>query len=126
MHHCFRVGVFAIGLFALCNCLTSKALSAGFDETPKKNEDKKENKTPTFKDDVMPLLSTACMNCHSGKKKKAGVDVSSYDTVMKIVKPNEPEKSRLIKSVTGQGAKLMPPKVGLNDSQVKLLKDWIS
>jgi uncharacterized membrane protein len=95
-------------------------------DEPKKTDDKKEEMTPTFKNDVQPLLNNACMNCHSGKRKKGGVDLSSYDAVIKSVKANEPDKSRLIKSVTGQGAKLMPPKTGLGDDQVKVLKAWIA
>ena len=123
----FRCGfvLFAAGTLAICcSTLTGFAGSNRADDA-KKTEDKKDDKTPSFKDDVMPLLSSACVNCHSGKKKKGGVDLSTYDAVMKTVKAGEPDKSRLVKSVIGQGAKLMPPKKGLADDQVKILKDWI-
>ena len=90
------------------------------------DDEKKADAAPSFKSDVMPILSTACANCHTGAKKKAGVDVGSYDTVLKIVKASEPDKSRLVKAVTGTGAKLMPPKKGLSDAQVKVIKEWIA
>jgi mono/diheme cytochrome c family protein len=84
-----------------------------------------DEKVPTYTNDVAPLLKTACANCHTGAKAKKKIDVSSYDKVMKIVKANEPDKSVLVKSVTGKGAKLMPPKKGLSDAQVATLKAWI-
>ncbi|HEV3384756.1 MAG TPA: c-type cytochrome domain-containing protein [Gemmata sp.] len=122
----FGFVLFVAGTIALiCSSKDDKVGAAPLDET-KKTEDKKDDKVPSFKDDVMPILSTACTNCHSGKKKKGGVDLSTYDAVMKSVKAGDPDKSRLIKSVIGQGAKLMPPKTGLGDDQVKILKAWIS
>jgi cytochrome c553 len=113
------------GLLGVC-WASGGGAAAAVAEEPKKADEKKPEKVPSFKDDVMPILSTACANCHAGKKKKAGVDLSSYDGVMKTVKANEPDKSRLVKSVSGQGAKLMPPKVGLGDADVKTLKAWIA
>ena len=85
-----------------------------------------ESTAPSFKTEVMPVLRDACVRCHSGRKKKGGVDLSSYEAVLKSVKVNEPDKSRLVKSVTGRGAKLMPPKKGLAEAQVKIIKEWIS
>jgi uncharacterized membrane protein len=110
----------SIGVCGVANVRVADAAAA---EEPKKADEKK---APSFKTDVMPILSDACANCHAGRKKKAGVDLSSYDAVLKSVKVNEPDKSRLVKSVTGQGAKLMPPKRGLSDAQVKLIKEWIA
>jgi uncharacterized membrane protein len=124
----FRFGTvaFVIGAIVLCSSTGCNTADATPVDDPKKAEDKKDDKTPSFKDDVMPILTNNCGNCHAGKKKKGGVDLSSYDAVMKSIKVNEPDKSRLIKSVIGQGAKLMPPKTGLGDEQVKILKAWIT
>lgn len=115
----------ALGMIAICGSSEITKAETPKIEEPKKTEDKKPEKIPSFKDDVMPILSNSCTNCHAGKKKKGGVDLSSYDAVLKSVKASEPEKSRLIKSVTGMGAKLMPPKKGLGDDDVKVLKAWI-
>ncbi len=94
----------------------------------KKPDEKKadEKKTPTFKADVAPLFKDACMNCHGGAKRKAGLDVSSYESVMKFVKAGEPAKSKLHSSLLGKGAKLMPPKNPLAEDQIALVKDWIA
>jgi hypothetical protein len=123
----FRCGIvlFAAAALAIYGSTMTGFAHPNRADDAKKTEDKKDDKTLSFKDDVMPLLSSACVNCHSGKKKKGGVDLSTYEAVMKSVKAGEPDKSRLVKSVTGQGAKLMPPKKGLADDQVKILRDWI-
>ena len=90
------------------------------------DEPKKADKVPTFKADVAPLLNNMCANCHSGIRKKAGLDVASYDSIMRIVKAGDPDKSRLVKSVSGTGAKLMPPKTGLTKAEIEVLKGWIA
>jgi len=84
------------------------------------------DKVPSFKADVMPILTNSCINCHNDKKKKGGVDISSYEAVMKSVKASDADKSRLVKSVLGKGAKLMPPKKGLGEDQVAIIKAWIA
>jgi hypothetical protein len=113
------VGLVLAGFLALC-WATSSPVSA---EEPKKLDD---TKVPTFKTDIAPLLNSSCTGCHNANKKKAGVDVSSYDGIMKIVKANEADKSKLVKSVSGTGAKLMPPKKGLSDKQIDVIKAWIN
>jgi hypothetical protein len=125
----FGIGValLVLILFSMSDTsATEKATAAPLDE-PKKTEDNKdEKKTPSFKNDVMPILTNSCTNCHGVKKKRGGVDLSSYEMVMKSVKASEPEKSRLVMSVTGQGAKIMPPKSPLAEDKIKILRDWIA
>jgi len=97
-------------------------------EEPKKIEQpsKADAKAPSYKTDVAPLLSNACSSCHSGKKKKAGFDVESYDSILRTVKAGEPDKSRLYKSLVGKGAKPMPPKNPLSAEQIDIVKAWIA
>src|SRR5262249_14131836 len=116
--------LFACGVFAVCWVAGSGNPAAAQDK--KSDEKKPDSKVRSVKNDVAPILNTACTGCHGGAKKKAGIDLSSYDGVMKTVKANEADKSRLVKSVIGQGAKLMPPKKGLPESQVDILKAWIA
>ncbi|MFM8272112.1 MAG: c-type cytochrome domain-containing protein, partial [Gemmata sp.] len=86
----------------------------------------KADKVPSYKTDVAPLLSAACANCHSGKKKKAGLDVESFDSVSKFVKAGEPDKSKLHNSLLGKGAKLMPPKNPLEEREIATIRAWIA
>ena len=92
-------------------------------EEPKKAA---EPKAPTFKANVAPLLKDACSSCHSGLKQKAKLNVTSYDSLMKFIKPGEPDKSKLHMAVTGKGAKQMPPKNPLAADQIDLIKAWIA
>ena len=64
-------------------------------------------------------------NC-AGIKKKAGLDVTNYDSIMRFVKAGDPDKSKLHKSLLGKGAKLMPPKNPLSDDQIAVIDAWIA
>lgn len=119
---------FGLGLIAAVVCASgaTRTLTAGPIPVPSLPVEVRADKVPTFKADVLPILTASCVNCHNDKKAKAKIDVSSYDAVMKIVKANDADKSRLVQSVTGKGAKIMPPKKGLPADQVATLKAWIA
>ena len=96
------------------------------DEPKKAPEDPKKADKVSYKTDVAPLLKDACSSCHAGAKKKAGLDVTSYDSLMKFVKAGDPDKSKLHNSLLGKGAKLMPPKNPLAEDQIAVIKAWIA
>jgi mono/diheme cytochrome c family protein len=81
---------------------------------------------PSYKDDIKPILAANCASCHGGKKKKGGIDVESYAGVMKVVKAGEPDKSRLVKSLHGKGARQMPPKSTLDAKEIELIRAWVA
>jgi len=126
MHVRLVLVLLVCGILAVTWASGARIADASPGEKPNKPDDQPERKSPSFKTDVMPILKDACANCHAGRKKKGRVDLSTYDTVMKSVKANDPDKSRLVRSVTGNGAKLMPPKTGLSNAQVKIIREWIS
>jgi len=123
MSLCFGFWLLFAGIVGLCGSVADVNARPTDEPKPRATADEK---VPSFKTDVMPILKTSCVGCHNATKAKAKVDVSSYEAVMKSVKANEPDKSRLVKSATGQGAKLMPPKNGLPEAQVAILKAWIA
>jgi hypothetical protein len=90
------------------------------------DEKKADEKVLTFKADVAPLFKDACGSCHSGRKIKARLDVTSYDSVVKFVKAGDPDKSKLHKALIGKDAKMMPPKNPLANDQIALVKAWIA
>jgi hypothetical protein len=94
-------------------------------DEPKKPEEPTA-KAVSYKTDVAPLLKNACADCHSGAKRKAGLDVTSYDSLMKFVKAGAPEQSKLHKAMLGKGAKLMPPKNPLPKDDVEVIRAWIA
>lgn len=101
-------------------------VSVSADDSKQATEPVRAEKAPSFKNDVAPMLKNACVNCHGGRRRKAGLDVTSYDSIMKFVKAGDPNNSKLQKSLLGKGAKLMPPKNPLADDQVALVKAWIA
>jgi mono/diheme cytochrome c family protein len=111
-------------LFGVIVAVSTNALTPAAAEDTK---DTKDTKQVTYVKDVEPILSASCVGCHGSNKKKAGVDVSSYTNVMKIVKTEKPDDSRLYKCVAGvKGVKKMPPKNPLESDQIATIKTWIS
>ncbi|MBN9122357.1 MAG: hypothetical protein J0I06_24990 [Planctomycetes bacterium] len=111
MRLCLVVGVLMVGGMGLAS---------------RADEPKKADKAVSYKTDVAPLLKDACASCHSGAKKKARLDVTDYDSLMKFVKAGEPDKSKLHMSLLGKGAKQMPPKNPLAADQVAVIRAWIA
>jgi uncharacterized membrane protein len=81
---------------------------------------------------VQPLLTANCVKCHGAQNPKAGIDLTSYASVMKggtqgpIVKPGDPAGSMLVMALRGKGAKQMP--VGappLPESDIAKFEAWI-
>lgn len=74
--------------------------------------------------DISSILNTNCAGCHGASGGKAGVDLSSYDSVMasRTVKPNDPDSSKLIRII--ESGK-MPPGGGLPAADIQKLRSWI-
>ncbi len=84
-----------------------------------------------FGRDVVPVLRTACLGCHSGSTPSGGYSVASYDDVVRagrsgaIVVPGRPLESRLYRLVAGLSKPTMPPGAGLRGADVDVLRRWI-
>jgi hypothetical protein len=84
---------------------------------------------PEFDKTIAPLLIERCLDCHSGKKPKGGLDLSRRRTALAggdsgpIFVPGKPEESRLWEYVKDGK---MPPKKPLNSSEKSLVRDWIA
>ncbi len=84
------------------------------------------NKKVSYSKDIQPILENSCYRCHNAKKAKKRINLqSSFAGVSRLVVPGNPEKSLLYKSMIGKGAKLMPPKNPLDESDIELVKNWI-
>jgi mono/diheme cytochrome c family protein len=89
------------------------------------------DKAPSFTKEIKPLLAKYCVECHGAGKSKAGVNLSSYDDMMKskkkVVVASKPDESKLFTTMNGTGKK-MPPKNYKNQPTAKelaLIKAWI-
>lgn len=90
---------------------------------------------PSYTNDVRPFLSKYCIECHKGNKSKAGVNLESYESLMKgskkkrkTVVPAQPDKSQLVLSVEGKSGHKMPPKkesAQPTAKEIGILRAWI-
>ena len=87
----------------------------------------------TYTDHISPLFRNSCTNCHNPDKKKAGLDLTTYEGTMAggesgpAVKPGNGEGSLMYKLAAHLDEPKMPPKGDkLSDAELKLLKDWIA
>src|SRR6516225_6492561 len=85
-----------------------------------------------FENEVRPLLSKRCFECHGEKKQKGGLRVDNIgylktggDTGPALV-PGDPEKSPMIEGIRYQNKDFqMPPKEKLPDAEIAILEKWI-
>jgi len=86
---------------------------------------------PSFGKDVVPILRTACLGCHSGPSPSGGYSVASFDDTVRagrkgpLVVPGKSRESRLFQLVSGLSQPKMPPGAGLRSADVDTLRRWI-
>ena len=87
---------------------------------------------PLF-DKVRPALETHCLNCHGGKLKQAGLDLSTRDKLLRgsdghkdVVVPGNAAASLLMKKIRHQHQPAMPYQgQKLSDETIAALAAWI-
>jgi hypothetical protein len=87
----------------------------------------------TYTDHIEPIFRNACTNCHNPDKKKAGLDLTTYQATMAgsengpVLKPGNPDGSLMYKVCLPNGDPKMPPKGDqLSEADTALLKGWIA
>lgn len=91
-----------------------------------------------FEKHVLPILETACFECHSGqlKKPKGGIRLDDLEAIRdksrsdNLVLPHKPEKSTLVKSISlppDHDDVMPPPDKGkpLTPGQIDLIRRWV-
>jgi DNA-binding beta-propeller fold protein YncE len=85
-----------------------------------------------YTDHIQPLIEANCAKCHNSDKKKADLDLTSYQSALKgsgsgvIVVSGNPDGSKLWKALTHAEEPFMPPNRGkLADKDLDLFKKWI-
>jgi cytochrome c553 len=84
-----------------------------------------------FEGKVRPVLANNCIGCHGPDKQKAGLRLDSKDALARggdsgpVVKPGDPENSRLIEVIRYDADTQMPPKRKLKDAEIADLTEWI-
>src|SRR6202158_826018 len=89
---------------------------------------------PSYSKDVAPFLKKYCGDCHNSNKAKAGYDLESYDSLVRegkkgrtAVVAGEPDKSRVVMVLEGNGKQMPPRKCPQPDKKEGAkLRDWIA
>lgn len=86
---------------------------------------------PFWKDHIEPIFREHCGNCHSGVKTKGGLDLGTFQSILKggehgaVLIPGHPKSSVLIQVLAPGVDSHMPPKGQLSAEQIGLIETWI-
>ena len=85
----------------------------------------------TFQAEILPILQTRCLGCHSRKVRSGGLSLESRKDALaggsrgSAIVPGEPENSRLIQVLSYRGELKMPLGGKLPDSEIEVLRRWV-
>src|SRR5688572_12269856 len=86
-----------------------------------------------YTDHILPIFKNSCTNCHNPDKKKAGLDLTTYNSTMAggesgaPVKSGDPAASLIYKLCMQTDEPKMPPKGDkLGDKELDTIKNWIA
>lgn len=84
-----------------------------------------------FADRVAPLLQQHCLECHAGKKARAGLDLTRRESILTggehgpAIVPGNADMSLLIKMIQGPNAKMPQKGEALSAGEVATMRQWI-
>src|SRR5437868_14023742 len=86
----------------------------------------------TYQEQILPLVEANCSKCHNADKKKADLDLTSYQGALKgsgsgaVLVSGNLDGSKLWKAITHAEEPNMPPnRPKLDDKDLDLFKKWI-
>src|ERR1700692_1770316 len=88
-----------------------------------------------YEEDVKPIFNRYCLGCHSAGEMRAGLNLESYQGVLKgssggdVVKAGRAASSPLYQAVAHEGGGVPPMPLGgakIPDAAINVIKDWIS
>ncbi len=85
-----------------------------------------------YQDNILPLVEANCSKCHNTDKRKADLDLTSYQGALKgsgsgaVLASGNLDASKLWKALTHAEEPFMPPnRPKLSDQELDLVKKWI-
>jgi mono/diheme cytochrome c family protein len=84
-----------------------------------------------FESKVRPILVNQCLGCHGPEKQKAGLRLDSRPAMIEggdsgaVIRPGDPDKSRLVEVVRYGSDIQMPPKRKLSDAEIAAITAWV-
>ena len=87
-----------------------------------------------FVHEIMPILKKNCAECHTGGKKKGGLDMNTRSSFLvggengEVAVPGKPEESYFLEVIQSEDSdERMPPKGdGLSAEEIKKLTTWVA
>ena len=85
----------------------------------------------TYDEHVLPILRESCVACHNPDKARSGLVLNNYTKVMEggssgaVVKPGDPDGSRLFQLVAHKQEPYMPPKATIPPANIDTIRRWI-
>jgi Planctomycete cytochrome C len=86
--------------------------------------------------DIRPFLDKYCVQCHKSTNAKAGLNLESYQSMLKGSKKGrkalvagKPDESRLVTTTEGKSRPIMPPrnaKLKPTEKEVAQLRAWVA
>jgi WD40 repeat protein len=86
----------------------------------------------TYQDNILPLIEANCSKCHNADRKKADLELTSYQDALKgsgsgaVLVSGNPDASKLWKAITHAEEPTMPPnRPKMPDKELEVFKKWI-
>ncbi len=87
----------------------------------------------TYDEHVLPILRDSCVGCHGPDKKRGGLALHTFTDVMQggasgaVIKPGDPDGSRLFLLMAHKAEPAMPPKSPkLEQAKLDVVQKWIA
>ncbi|HQX53752.1 MAG TPA: hypothetical protein PLR25_27810, partial [Planctomycetaceae bacterium] len=83
-----------------------------------------------FESEVIEILESNCLKCHSGAEPKGGLDLTSRDAILKggesgsAVDLAKPSESLMLHAINYDGSE-MPPTGQMSPKQIASLTNWV-
>ncbi|GAB4135960.1 MAG: hypothetical protein Fur0041_10350 [Bacteroidia bacterium] len=80
-----------------------------------------------FQENVMPIFVSNCTTsgCHNPTDRKEGYDFTTYEGIMKGIKPKHLLESEIWEAINETGDDRMPPAGPLSEKDMNTIKAWI-
>ncbi|MEE2686214.1 MAG: c-type cytochrome domain-containing protein [Planctomycetota bacterium] len=119
--------------FMICAVSVAGLLIAFSLSGQEKPEADSEGATPTYNEDVLPLLRKYCVGCHNPDDQEGGLDLSTFSSLMRggtkgsVVTAGHAGLSRLVRVLDGRSRPSMPPEENEAPSaeEIGVIQKWI-
>jgi hypothetical protein len=91
---------------------------------------------PSYTKDVRPFFARYCLECHTANKAKGGVNLDTFQTMMRgnkrgrpVVVPGSPDRSSLVLTTEHRSKPIMPPKKAKQhpeQTEIAVLRAWVA